>query len=64
MGNRWNKVVHSILREPFRRRDKSPDIDEDKEQSWEVEVIVNSRRVKGVVQHLVWWRGCTELEHT
>ena len=35
---------------------------EDEEESWEVEEIVNSGRVKGVVQYRVWWTGCTELE--
>ena len=37
-------------------------MDEDGEEIWEVEEIVNSRRVKGVVQYRVWWTGCTELE--
>ena len=39
-------------------------MDEDEEEIWEVEEIVNSRRIKGVVQYRVWWTGCTELEDT
>ena len=39
-------------------------MDENEEEIWEVEEIVNSRRVKGVVQHPVRWTGCTELEDT
>ena len=39
-------------------------MDEDEDEIWEVEEIVNSRRVKGVVQYQVWWTGCTELEDT
>ena len=39
-------------------------MDEDEEEIWEVEEIVNSRRVKGVVQYRVQWTGCIELEDT
>ena len=39
-------------------------MDEVEEDIWEVEEIVNSRRVKGVVQCRVRWAGCTELEDT
>ena len=39
-------------------------MNEDEEEIWEVEEIVNSRRVKGVVQYRVRWTGCTELEDT
>ena len=39
-------------------------MDEDEEEIWEVEEIVNSRRIKGVVQYRVRWTGCTELEDT
>ena len=49
VGTRWYNVVHTILFQPFRRRDEPQDMDEDEEEIWEVEEIVNSRRVKGVV---------------
>ena len=39
-------------------------MDEDEEEIWQVAEIVNSRRVKGVVQYRVRWTGCTELEDT
>ena len=39
-------------------------MDEHEEEIWEVKEIVNSRRVKGVVQYRVRWTGCTELEDT
>ena len=37
---------------------------EDVEEIWDVEEIVNSRRVKGVMQYRVQWTGCTKLEDT
>ena len=44
-GTRWHNVVHTTLLKPFRRRDETQDMDEDEEEIWEVEEIVNSRRV-------------------
>ena len=35
---------------------------EDEEEIWEVDEIVNVRRVKGVVQYRLRWTGCTEQE--
>ena len=64
VGTRWYNVVHTILFQPFRRRDEPQDMDEDEEEIWEVEEIVNSRRVKGVVQYRMRWTGCIELEDT
>ena len=52
-GMRWHKVVHATLLKVFRRLDKAPDISKDNEEIWEVEEIVNSRRVKGVVRYRV-----------
>ena len=63
-GIRWHNVVHTTLLKPFRRRDEPQDMEQDEEEIWEVEEIVNSRRVKGVVQYRVRWTGCTELEDT
>ena len=37
---------------------------EDEEEGWEVVEIINSRRVKGVIQNRVRWTCCTELEDT
>ena len=39
-------------------------MDEDEAEVWEVEEIVNSRTVKGVVQDRVRWAGCMEFEDT
>ena len=39
-------------------------MDEDEAEVWEVEEIVNSRTVKGVVQYRVRWAGCTQFEDT
>ena len=63
-GTRWHNVVHTTLLKPFRRRDEPQHMDEDEEQIWEVKEIVNSRKVKGVVQYRVQWTGCRELEDT
>ena len=37
-------------------------MNKDENEIWEMEEIVNSRRVKQVVQYQVWWTGCAELE--
>ena len=52
-GTRWYNVVHTTLLKAFRRRDEPQDMDENEAEVWEVEEIVNSRTVKGVVQYLV-----------
>ena len=39
-------------------------MDEDREEIWEVEGIVNPSSVRAVVQYRVRWTGCTELEDT
>ena len=57
-------MVHTTLLKPFRRRDEPQDMDEDAGEIWEVKEIVNSRKVKGVVQYQVRWSACTELEDT
>ena len=50
-GTRWHNVVYTTLLKPFRRREEPQDMDEDEEEIWEVKEIVNSRRVKRVVQY-------------
>ena len=39
-------------------------MDEDEAEIWEVEEIVNSRTMKGVMQYRVHWVGCTGFEDT
>ena len=39
-------------------------MDKDEEDIWEVEEIISSRKVQGVVQYGVQWTGCTEFEDT
>ena len=51
---RWHNVVHTTRFKPFRRRDQPQEMDEDKEEIWEVEEIVNSSRDEAVVQYRVW----------
>jgi len=34
------------------------------EEEWEVEQIMNKRRVRGRDKYLVWWKGCTTEEDT
>ena len=50
-STQWHNVVHTTLLKLFRRRDQPQDMDENEEEIWEVEEIVNFRRVKGVVQY-------------
>ena len=63
-GTQWHNVVHTTLLKPFGRRGEPTDMSEYKEEIWEVEEIVNSRRVKPAVQYRVWWTVCTGLEDT
>ena len=50
-GTRWHNVVHTILLKLFRRGNEPQDMNEDEAEVWEVEEIVNSRTLKGVVQY-------------
>jgi len=34
------------------------------EEKWEVEKIMNKRKVRGRDKYLVWWKGCTAEEDT
>ena len=52
-GTHCDNVVHTTLLKPFRRVDESQDMDEDEAEVWEVEGIVISRTVQGVVQYQV-----------
>ena len=52
-STRWYNVVLMTLRKPLSRRDKPQDMDEDKENIWEVVEIVNARKVTGVVPYQV-----------
>jgi len=31
-------------------------------KEWEIEKILNKRKIRGVVKYLVWWKGFT-VEH-
>ena len=61
-GTQLSNVVHANRFKQFRKWDESQDIDAEKTEIWEVEEIVISRRVKGVVQYQVWWTGCPRHE--
>ena len=45
-------------------RDEVQDMGEDQAAVWQVEDVINSRTVKGVVQYRVRWTGCTEFKDT
>ena len=63
-GTRCHNLVHTTLLQAARRGYEPQDIDAEEEKTWEVEKLVNSSRVKGVVQYQVQWTGCKELEDT
>ena len=52
-GTCGHNVVYTTLLKPFRWRDEPQDMDEDEEEIWKVKEIVNSRRLKEVVQYRV-----------
>jgi len=63
-GTRWHNVVHTTLLKPFHRRDEDQDMDKDDPDVYEVESIINSRKIRGVVKYRVRWVGYTEFEDT
>ena len=63
-GTRWHNVVHTTLLKPFRGRAEPQELVEDEEENYEVEQIVDSRRVRGKVQYRVRWVGYSEIEDT
>jgi len=63
-GTQWHNVVHTTLLKPFHRRDEDQDMDEDDPDVYEVESIVNSRKIRAVVKYRVRWVGYTEFEDT
>ena len=63
-GTRCHNVGHTTLLKPFRKRDEPQDMDNDEAEVWEVEEIVNSRTLKGVVPYRVRWADCMEFEDT
>ena len=63
-GTRWHNVVHTTLLKQFRRRDEPQNMDEDEAEVCEVEEIINSRKLEGVVLYRVRWAGCMEFEDT
>ena len=63
-GTPWHNVLHTTLLKPFRRRDEPQNNNKEKAEVWQVEEIVNSRKLKIVVPYRVRWPGCTEFEDT
>lgn len=50
-GTTWHNIGHTTLLKLFRRRDEPQDMHEDTAEIWKVKEIVNSSRVKAVVQY-------------
>ena len=50
--------------ETMQKADEPQHMDEDEAEVCEIEEIINSRTVKGVVQYRVHWAGCMEFEDT
>ena len=54
--------MHTTLLKPFRDRAEPQELDEDEQDNYELEQIVDSRRVRGKVQYRVRWVGYSEME--
>jgi len=52
-GTHWYNVVHTTLLKPFNRRDEDQEIDDDDPDVYEVESIIDSRKIRGVVKYRV-----------
>jgi len=64
-GTRWHNVVHITLLKPFRTRDDPQDMDEDEDNEiYKVETILNSRKYTGVVKYRIRWKCYDELGDT
>ena len=64
-GTRWYNVVHTTLLKPFRTQDDPQDMDEDEDNEiYKVETILNSRKYAGVVKYRIQWKGYDELGDT
>jgi len=62
---RCHNVVHTTLLKLFRRRDDHQDMDEDEDNEiYEVETILNSRKYAGVVKYRIRWKGYDKLGDT
>ena len=44
-GTQWHNVVHTTILKPFRKRNEPQDIEEDEEDIYEVESIIDSRKI-------------------
>jgi len=61
-GTRGHNIVHASLLKLFRTRDDPQDMDEDEDNEiYEVETILNSRKYTGVVKYRILWKGYDEL---
>ena len=64
-GTRWHNIIHTTLLKPLQIRDDTQDMDEDEHNEiYEVETILNSRKYIGVVKYWIRWKGYEELEDT
>jgi len=63
-GTRWHNVVHTTLLKPFNRRNEDQEMDDDDPDVYEVESIIDSRKIHDVVKYRVRWVGHTEFEDT
>jgi len=53
-----------MLLKPFNRRDEDQEIDDNDPDVYEVESIIDSRKIRSVVKYRVRWVGYTEFEDT
>ena len=57
-------MVHTTLLKPFRDLAEPQELHEDEQVNYEVDQIVDSRKVRGKVQCRVRWVGYFEMEDT
>jgi len=57
-------VVHTTLLKPFNKRNEDQEMDDDNPEVYEVESIIDSCKIQGIIKYSIRWVGYIEFEDT